>query len=169
MKPSSSCQEPDPKRRSDTARRARGIASAFLVMGLFVVAGCGVTSKKVAGSVTTVVGTAAAAITTTTAVGADTSSHDTGNADTNGSDTSGSDTSGQTVGQTWPKVAQDAFVRSCTASAAVDVCKCAMRALEPVLSFDDLASIGSGASNVSKFQSQITKATRDCVANPHSH
>jgi hypothetical protein len=164
MKPSSSCQEPDRGRRSEAVRRARGIASAFLVMGLFVVAGCGVTSKKVAGSVTTVVGTAAAAITTTTAAGADTSNHDPGNSDTNGSDTGG-----QTVGQTWPKVAQDAFVRSCTASAAVDVCKCAMRALEPVLSFDDLASIGSGASNVSKFQSQITKATRDCVANPNSH
>ena len=157
--------------RSSTSRRARGLASAFLVMGLFVVAGCGVGSKKVAGSATTVAASTTAAATSTTS--ADTSSDtsaDTSSDTGTGVDTS-SDTGSQTttVGQTWPKVAQDAFVRSCSASAAVDVCKCALRALEPVLSFNDLESIGSGASNVSKFQAQIRKATLECVADPHSH
>jgi hypothetical protein len=138
-------------------------------MGLFVVAGCGVGSKKVAGSATTVAASTTAAATSTTSAdtSADTSSDTADTTDTS-ADTS-SDTGSQTVGQTWPKVAQDAFVRSCSASAAADVCKCALRALEPVLSFNDLESIGSGASNVSKFQAQIRKATLECVADPHSH
>jgi hypothetical protein len=138
-------------------------------MGLFVVAGCGVGSKKVAGSATTVAASTTAAATSTTSAdtSADTSSDTADTTDTS-SDTS-TDTGSQTVGQTWPKVAQDAFVRSCSASAAADVCKCALRALEPVLSFNDLESIGSGASNVSKFQAQIRKATLECVADPHSH
>jgi hypothetical protein len=132
-------------------------------MGLFVVAGCGVGSKKVASSATTVAASTTAAATSTTS--ADTSS----DTSTNTSSDTSTDTGSQTVGQTWPKVAQDAFVRSCSASAAVDVCKCALRALEPVLSFNDLESIGSGAANVSKFQAQIRKATLECVADPHSH
>jgi hypothetical protein len=138
-------------------------------MGLFVVAGCGVGSKKVAGSATTVAASTTAAATSTTSAdtSADTSSDTADTTDTS-ADTS-TDTGSQTVGQTWPKVAQDAFVRSCSASAAADVCKCALRALEPVLSFNDLESIGSGASNVSKFQAQIRKATLECVADPHSH
>ncbi len=152
--------------RSSASRRARGLASAFLVMGLFVVAGCGVGSKKVAGSATTVAASTTAAATSTTS--ADTSSGTSTDTSRPSTDTS-TDTGSQTVGQTWPKVAQDAFVRSCSASAAVDVCKCALRALEPVLSFNDLESIGSGASNVSKFQAQIRKATLECVADPHSH
>jgi hypothetical protein len=142
-------------------------------MGLFVVAGCGVGSKKVAGSATTVAASTTAAATSTTSAdtSADTSSDTADTTDTSAdtsTDTS-TDTGSQTVGQTWPKVAQDAFVRSCSASAAADVCKCALRALEPVLSFNDLESIGSGASNVSKFQAQIRKATLECVADPHSH
>jgi hypothetical protein len=135
-------------------------------MGLFVVAGCGVGSKKVAGSATTVAASTTAAATSTTS--ADTSA-DTSSDTTDTSTDTTTDTGSQTVGQTWPKVAQDAFVRSCSASAAADVCKCALRALEPVLSFNDLESIGSGASNVSKFQAQIRKATLECVADPHSH
>ncbi len=155
--------------RSSASRRARGLASAFLVMGLFVVAGCGVGSKKVAGSATTVAASTTAAATSTTS--ADTSSDtstDTSTDTGTGTDTR-TDTGSQTVGQTWPKVAQDAFIKSCSASAAADVCKCAMRALEPVLSFSDLASIGADSNNVSKFQTQIRKATLECVADPHSH
>lgn len=165
----SSHQEASGGGRSSASRRARGLASAFLVMGLFVVAGCGVGSKKVAGSATTVAASTTAAATSTTSAdtSADTSSDTADTTDTS-ADTS-TDTGSQTVGQTWPKVAQDAFVRSCSASAAADVCKCALRALEPVLSFNDLESIGSGASNVSKFQAQIRKATLECVADPHSH
>ncbi|HEY7938856.1 MAG TPA: hypothetical protein VID05_03425 [Acidimicrobiales bacterium] len=159
----SSHQEASGGGRSSASRRARGLASAFLVMGLFVVAGCGVGSKKVASSATTVAASTTAAATSTTS--ADTSS----DTSTNTSSDTSTDTGSQTVGQTWPKVAQDAFVRSCSASAAVDVCKCALRALEPVLSFNDLESIGSGAANVSKFQAQIRKATLECVADPHSH
>lgn len=159
----SSHQEASGGGRSSASRRARGLASAFLVMGLFVVAGCGVGSKKVASSATTVAASTTAAATSTTS--ADTSS----DTSTNTSSDTSTDTGSQTVGQTWPKVAQDAFVRSCSASAAADVCKCALRALEPVLSFNDLESIGSGAANVSKFQAQIRKATLECVADPHSH
>ncbi|HEY7940296.1 MAG TPA: hypothetical protein VID05_10715 [Acidimicrobiales bacterium] len=162
----SSHQEASGGGRSSASRRARGLASAFLVMGLFVVAGCGVGSKKVAGSATTVAASTTAAATSTTS--ADTSA-DTSSDTTDTSTDTTTDTGSQTVGQTWPKVAQDAFVRSCSASAAADVCKCALRALEPVLSFNDLESIGSGASNVSKFQAQIRKATLECVADPHSH